>query len=163
MNITIDLMKEEELSEVMEIENKSFSAPWSLKTFLYELKDNPYSLYLTAHQGSNIIGYAGGWSIGDRFHITNLAVDENYRKKGVATALTEEIIKRARKKGISILTLEVRVSNRPAINLYKKMGFYKKEFFSGYYTNNNEDALLMRKELANEQRYDKDSGYRNFL
>lgn len=163
MNIIIDLMKEEDLSEVMKIENKSFYAPWSLKTFLYELKDNPYSLYLTAYQDSNLIGYAGGWLLTDRFHITNLAVDEDYRKKGVATALTEEIIKRAGKRGISFITLEVRVSNRTAINLYRKLGFYKKDFFRGYYTNNNEDALLMRKELDNEQRHDKDSGHRNFL
>lgn len=147
MEYIIDIMTEDDLSQVMQIEEETFADPWSLNSFRRDIKENPYSLYLTAYQGNRLAGYIGGWLIIDELHITNLAVDSSVRKQGIATALIEELIRITKLKGISRVTLEVRVSNEPAINLYKKMGFESAGCRPRYYQNNNEDALIMWKEL----------------
>ena len=117
MDIKIEIMKEKDLSEVMAIECKSFSSPWSRYSFLRDINDNPYSLYLSAFYQDKLAGYIGGWLVVDELHITNLAVDPDYRKQGIGTKLIKAIIDLIKEKGFKSVTLEVRESNQAAINL----------------------------------------------
>ncbi len=146
MEILIDLMLEDDLEEVMVIERESFSTPWSRHSFLRDIRKNTDSIYLTAYQGRSIAGYIGVWLLRGKIHITNLAVAGKCRRQGVATRLVNEIINMARIFGIRMITLEVRVSNWPAIKLYEKLEFVPTGYKTRYYSNN-EDALIMRKEL----------------
>lgn len=150
MNIVINRMLESDLPRVMKIERKSFTDPWSLNSFRRELNDNPYALYLSAYLDEKLIAYIGGWLVTDELHITNLAVDPAYRRQGVAGKLLAELIDLAKKQGIVRATLEVRASNTSAIKLYEKNGFVSVGCRPRYYRNNNEDALIMWKELSNE-------------
>jgi len=151
MDILIDIMDIEDLDSVIEIENYSFTNPWSRETFKQELIDNPDSLYLTANTGRQIVGYIGSWLLAERLHITNLAIDRCFRNRGIARELLEKILFFGRLNKVTICTLEVRVSNYKAINLYKKLGFMLYGLNKNYYRDNNEDALIMWKELNHGQ------------
>ncbi|MFW6381808.1 MAG: ribosomal protein S18-alanine N-acetyltransferase [Bacillota bacterium] len=148
MNFTIEVMTEEDLPAVMEIERDSFPHPWSSYAFKRDINNNPYSLYLMAVGDNGIIGYIGCWFMERGMHITNLAVARDFRQQGVATTLIREIEQLALLTSASSLSLEVRRSNYKAINLYQKLGFHIDDYFPGYYHDNNEDALIMRKELT---------------
>jgi [ribosomal protein S18]-alanine N-acetyltransferase len=150
MDILIDIMTIDDLDDVIKIENKSFSDPWSYQSFKRDIIFNNHSLYLCAYKGRNLIAYIGGWLIVNKLHITNLAVDPEYRRKGIATKLIDEIFKMSILQGINKITLEVRMSNDAAIKLYKKKGFIVVGRYLHYYSNNNEDALIMWKEFKNE-------------
>lgn len=141
------------LPRVMEIEAISFSDPWSKDSFLHELRENPYAVYFVALDGELAIAYIGGWLIIDELHITSLAVDSNFRKQGIAQALIDRILLFSYNQGIVHATLEVRVSNNSAINLYRKMGFVSLGHRPRYYTNNNEDALIMWKEIGSDSNH----------
>ena len=151
MDLKIDFMKEKNLSPIMKIEEESFPCPWSRHSFLRDINDNPYSLYLIAKVEDKLVGYIGGWIIIDELHITTLAVESNYRHQGIATKLIKEILKIVRGKEVISVTLEVRKSNQAAFSLYKKLGFTKVGQRPNYYSNNREDALIMRKEINNGQ------------
>lgn len=146
MPVKINSMTLQDLPAILEIEQKSFSDPWSRRSFISELTENPYAVYFVAIYKEKIAGYIGGWLITDELHITNLAVSLNCRNVGIAQALIDEIIKYSAEKDVKRATLEVRVTNNPAINLYRKKGFIAVGHRPKYYTNNNEDALIMWKE-----------------
>ncbi|MCG8513559.1 MAG: ribosomal protein S18-alanine N-acetyltransferase [Halanaerobiales bacterium] len=146
MEIRIAPMKEADLSQVMAIEQKSFADPWTLQSFYREIQENPYSRYLVAYRQERLVAYIGGWLITDQLHITNLAVDPQERGNGLAKKLLDELVRLSRKEGINKATLEVRVSNDAAINLYRKNGFAIVGRRPKYYINNQEDALIMWKE-----------------
>lgn len=139
-------MKEADLTQVMAIEQKSFVDPWTLQSFYREIQENPYSRYLVAYRQERLVAYIGGWLITDQLHITNLAVDPQERGNGLAKKLLDELVRLSRKEGINKATLEVRVSNDAAINLYRKNGFAIVGRRPKYYINNQEDALIMWKE-----------------
>jgi len=143
-------MTENDLTRVMEIEQESFSTPWSLNSFQRELQDDMYSIYLKASHNQNLVGYIGGWLIMEELHITNLAVDCRYRRRGIASLLLAELLKRAGKQGIDYAILEVRKSNRAALELYRSFDFKEVGQRKNYYQNDREDALIMRKELECE-------------
>ncbi len=146
MEIRIGPMKEADLTQVMAIEQKSFADPWTLQSFYREIQENPYSRYLVAYRQERLVAYIGGWLITDQLHITNLAVDPQERGNGLAKKLLDELVRLSRKEGINKATLEVRVSNDAAINLYRKNGFAIVGRRPKYYINNQEDALIMWKE-----------------
>ncbi len=153
MDIRIENMREEDLPEVMEIEKMSFSSPWSWHSFLRDINDNSYAMYLTAKYEDKVVGYVGSWLLVDEIHITNLAVAPNYRQQGIATKLITETIRKiksSKNRELVFISLEVRKSNKPAIKLYQKLGFDKVDIRPEYYRDNQEDALIMRKELDNE-------------
>jgi ribosomal-protein-alanine N-acetyltransferase len=146
--ISIVKMEFSHLPQIMEIEKKSFSDPWSRKSFIREITQNHYAHYFVACQEDQVIGYIGGWNVVDELHITNLAVDPAYRRVGVARKLIDKIINEVKEEGVVKATLEVRVSNKPAISLYEKCGFIAVGKRPRYYINNGEDALIMWKEIA---------------
>ena len=142
MKIEIIKMDMCHIDHIMEVENSSFSIPWSKQAFIDEMNNN-LSYYVVAEVGGKPIGYGGLWIILDEGHITNIAVHPDHRKNGVANAILQNIMDFAKKNRLVFLTLEVRESNVAAISLYDKFGFRRVGIRKGYYYDNNEDAVLM--------------------
>jgi ribosomal-protein-alanine N-acetyltransferase len=132
-----------DLDDIMEVERLSFTLPWSREAFYRELTDNPYAYYIVADKDGKAIGYGGVWIVVDEAHITNIAVRPEYRGKKIGETLLKQLQNLAREKGAKTMTLEVRVSNHVAQNLYRKLGFKNGGIRKGYYTDNFEDALVM--------------------
>ena len=148
LKICLAAMQAEQIEAVHAIEKLSFSTPWPKISFFNELQ-NDLAFYLVALAGraKKAAGYAGMWLILDEAHLTNLAVHPDYRRLGIGRTLMEEMIFRAVFLGAVRMTLEVRVSNRPAIALYESLGFRREGRRKGYYEDTGEDALIMWKEF----------------
>ncbi len=132
-----------DISQVMRVEQRSFTSPWSRQAFLAELLDNQFARYLVAERDGTVVGYAGVWLVVDEGHVTNIAVDPDFRGRHLGEALLRALMTICAANGILRMTLEVRVSNAVAQNLYKKFGFHGVGVRKGYYTDNHEDALIM--------------------
>ena len=136
-------MRVTDVDEVSAIEAATFARPWSREAFCQELERNVAARYLVAVRGDRVIGYAGAWIILDESHITNIAVTEAERGRGVGRQLTEKLLWYLSNLGASYATLEVRVSNERAIRLYQSLGFVTVGKRKKYYEDNGEDAFLM--------------------
>ncbi|PZD95640.1 ribosomal-protein-alanine N-acetyltransferase [Paenibacillus sambharensis] len=141
-------MELDDIPAITGIERESFTAPWSPEAFLNELKHNHFARYIVMELDGRIIGYGGMWTIIDEAHITNIAIREAYRGRGLGNLLMKELLRTAVQYGSRAITLEVRVSNEPAQNLYRKFGFKPSGLRPRYYTDNQEDALIMWADLA---------------
>ena len=152
MEIFLDVMKQADLNQIIKIEKEAFSNPWNIKFFKEELNYNTFSLYLTAKVDNKVVGYTGCWfkDHAKEIHIVNLAVKKEYRNNNIATYLINEIINMAKTVNYYKITLEVRASNKKAINLYNKLDFKKNKIIPNYYLDNKEDAILMIKELKDD-------------
>ena len=139
----IRFMRLRDVDAVAEIEGNTFARPWSRESFRQELTRNAVARYLVAEENGEILGYAGAWVILDESHITNIAVRENARGRGLGKRLTSELLQVLSNLGACYATLEVRVSNERAQNLYKSLGFVTVGKRKRYYEDNNEDAWLM--------------------
>jgi ribosomal-protein-alanine N-acetyltransferase len=133
MKGTIQSMQSSDLKSVLKIEEGSFSTSWTFNAFIYELLVNDKASYYTYKVENQIIGYIGFWVLDDDIHITNLAVAPIFRKKGVASQLINFVTDEARRIIVSRVSLEVRVTNQEAINLYEKLGFNKGKILKKYY------------------------------
>ncbi len=140
----IEQMTSEHLEQVYEIEKECFSHPWSLQSLESEL-NNDTSYFLVATENDEVIGYIGISVVIDEGYIFNVAVKENHRKKGVATALVNELVTYGKKNNFYFITLEVRESNEKAKSLYSKFGFVKVGERKDYYSEPKENAILMTK------------------
>ncbi len=141
----ISSINKNDINSVLEIEKNSFSHPWSKQLFLEEL-DNSYSLCLKAvSKEGDLFGYIMLRKIVDEVHLLNIAVKKEARNKGVAKALISEAQKHFA--DLLCIVLEVRVSNKPAIELYKKLGFEQLYVRKRYYPDG-EDALIMEKKIC---------------
>lgn len=149
--LSIRPMRIEDLTQVIDIDRASFSMPWSDRTYRYELTRNQAAELFVAEQDGRIVGYIGTWQIIDECHISTLAVDTRYRRQGVAQVLLEHALRRAVAKGISVATLEVRVTNEAAIDLYRKFEFEITGRRKSYYRDNGEDAYIMTAEKIRTQ------------
>lgn len=136
-------MSAEHIDGVWEVEKLAFSTPWSKEAFTKEVTENNFAFYLVVLDGEKVVAYVGSWIIIDECHITNVAVHPDFRKQGIAHQLLEILIDTLRLRGTMAITLEVRVSNKPAQLLYKKLGFEENGIRKGYYSDNNEDAIIM--------------------
>jgi len=143
MKIILREMTESDIDAVLEIEKSSFATPWSRESFHKEIVENVLAVYIVAEVDDVVAGYGGLWKILDEGHITNVAVKKDFRGKGVGDALVMGIVDYCDRTGIPNITLEVRESNRVARNLYKKHGFVDAGKRPGYYSDNNEDAIIM--------------------
>lgn len=143
-------MTELDLPRVMEIENASFVAKWKESDMLYELKENQVSnlFVIEVFDSSNsyVVGFSDYWNTFDSGTLCQIAIDPKYRGNGFASLLIQEILKDCYVKKVRNLTLEVRVSNQNAINLYHKHGF-KDVIVKPHYYTNGEDAIYMMKEV----------------
>ena len=132
-----------DLDAVTAIEAATFARPWSRQSCQQELERTVAARYLVAEKNGQVVGYAGAWIILDESHITNIAITEAERGKGIGRKLTEALMQYLSNLGASYATLEVRVSNERAQHLYKSLGFVSVGKRKRYYEDNNEDAFLM--------------------
>ena len=123
--------------------NETFSKPWSLADFTYEMSGNPVARYVVAEQAEKVLGFAGAHIILDEGHITNVAVLKEARGQKIGRKLMLALIQYAANLGVRYLTLEVRAGNGSAIALYCSLGFITVSVRKKYYDDNGEDALLM--------------------
>jgi [ribosomal protein S18]-alanine N-acetyltransferase len=145
--IRIVPMEFSHLDEILNIEEKSFATPWSRYAFTCELMDNDFARYFVLIHDELVIGYMGLWVILDEAHITNVAIHPDYRNRRLGEVLIREVVWRCQGIGVLRMTLEVRVSNLSAQSLYTRLGFVSAGVRKGYYTDNQEDAIIMWKEL----------------
>ncbi len=141
--VVIRRMQAKDIDAVTAIEQATFARPWSRESFCRELEHNVAARYLVAEADGRIAGYAGAWIILDESHITNIAVAEEYRGRGIGKQLTRALLQYLSNLGACYATLEVRVSNERAQHLYKTLGFVSVGKRKRYYEDNQEDAFLM--------------------
>lgn len=143
-DITIEPMTKEDVEFVTKIEEEAYGKHhWSKSSFYDEMSNNLAKYYVAKTDDGEIVGYAGTWHIIDEGHITTIAVKNDYLRNHIGEAIIHRIIEDCYKNEIKYLTLEVRVSNIPAIKLYEKYGFQSLGTRKGYYQDNDEDALIM--------------------
>ena len=138
-----------DLGDIEQIERRSYPTPWSRSMFAGELA-KPSSASLGAYDldapGGPLVGYLIISRYVDAWHVMNVAVEPAHRRRGIATALLDRLFELTADDGRRGYTLEVRVSNRHAIQLYERLGFQGRGIRRGYYTDNREDALIMWKD-----------------
>lgn len=135
-------LKEEHIEGLCSLDEICFNIPWT-KTMFYEELKNDRALYFVAVFGEQVVGYGGIWAILDEAQITNIAVHSDFRRMKIASTLLKKLIAHCNEKKLNQITLEVRVGNVSAINLYQKHGFSKVGLRKKYYADNLEDALIM--------------------
>ena len=140
-------MEQAHVATITALETVCFSDPWQESAIASELV-NPLSLWLVALEDGAVCGYIGSQTCGEESDMMNLAVAPEYRRKGVAQKLTEELSRRLVEQGSHCLSLEVRESNSAAIALYEKLGFTQVGRRPNYYFHPQEAALILRKELV---------------
>lgn len=137
-------MEAADVEAASKIESEAFSMPWSSKDFL-EMIEADYAYYYVAELDGAIAGCCGIRNIAGEGEITNVVVSADHRKKGIGRKMMEYMLERAKENGIGDCTLEVRVSNQPAIRLYENLGFKGEGIRPGFYEKPKEDALIMWK------------------
>ncbi len=147
MKATVDMeirrMQEMDLDAVHAIDQLSFSAPWSRRSYENELNDRRLSRSWVAVLDGSIIGAIVAWLLVDELHIVTLSVHPQHRRRGVARSLLRTALAEARQRGAVSAALEVRAGNLPAQELYRDFGFKIVGRRPNYYQDNGEDALLM--------------------
>ena len=146
MNFEIVKMSDEHVKEVSLIENLSFPDPWSETAFKEEI-NNETAVFLTAVCDGFVCGYIGFHFALDEGYIALVATHPEYRQKGIAKALIEKSVEKAKELKLSFLSLEVRVSNIPAQKLYHSCGFELVGKRPNFYQTPKEDAYIMTKYL----------------
>ena len=144
--MTIERMNESHVPAVAALEALCFADPWSVNSIASEVK-NPLSLWLVAVEGEQLCGYIGSQSVMGESDMMNVAVNPEFRRKGIGEALVNALSQELKALGNTCLTLEVRASNAPAIALYEKLGFAQVGLRKNYYRNPKEDALILKKAL----------------
>ncbi len=144
--MTIIKLNEEHIKAIHGIEESCFQSPWSENTIEALIKSEKAQCF-GCFEEDTLVGYVALEWVLDEGSLTNLAVLPQYRRKGIAEKLTNALLEEARQRALQFVTLEVRVTNTPASNLYRKIGFDEVGVRKGYYSNPREDALLMTKYL----------------
>lgn len=142
MRLSIRPLRYEDLEAVLVIEKRVFPTAWTRWMFVSEMSV-ANSFFLAADLDARLVGYTGFYLVADEGHITNMAVDPAYQRRSIATRMMLRLIEVARNHGIHRLTLEVRESNLPALKMYEKFGFEAHGVRKKYYSDTNEDALIL--------------------
>ena len=145
--VTVDDMRVGDIGQVHEIERLSFSTPWPTYAFEQELRANRLARYVVARAaepgGERVVGFAGLWLMVDEAHITTFGVHPGWRRQGVGRRLLLRLVDLSLELGAVRMTLEVRVSNTAAQELYRGFGFTIAGTRTRYYTDDGEDAFVM--------------------
>jgi ribosomal-protein-alanine N-acetyltransferase len=141
--LSIERMTAADVAAVTRIERASFSTVWPSEAFYNELSTNKLAHYFVGRFGDRVVGYGGIWVILEDSHITTLAVDPEFRGRRFGEVLLLRLIDEAIERGAAWMTLEVRESNTVAQKLYRKYGFTTVTMRTGYYSDDNESALIM--------------------
>jgi ribosomal-protein-alanine N-acetyltransferase len=144
MNDCIRQVSMAHLDSIMRIERVSYPSPWPSSVFIEEMQHKWSTLWGFYPPGFQVpVGFLLFWEIYDELHVLNLAVHPDYRKRGLARALMASLLDHGRINNFKFITLEVRCSNGAALGLYRQLGFKVVGVRKGYYSDNNEDALIM--------------------
>lgn len=146
-------MRREDLPQVMEIENASYTAPWPEASFRGLLRRPDAAIFVAENEGE-IVGYAASWAVLDQGELGNIAVAPGHRGQGVAKRLMDAVIEEMRERGVHELYLEVRVTNTVAQHLYEQYGFVEIGCRPNYYTSPIEDAIVMRRRIERPDSFD---------
>jgi len=149
MKVNLRRMTLDDLPQVIEIDQASFSLPWPERSFRFEITDNPASRCWVAEGDSGVLAILVLWFIVDEAHIATIAVHPDFRRQGIGQALLLHALKSAMDEGAVSSFLEVRESNVVAQAMYRKYGFVETGKRLHYYRDNDESAILMTANLAN--------------
>ncbi len=146
-------MQLSDIDAVMDIEPEAFGTHhWTRNNFLREM-ENGIATYLVVERDALVVGYIGVWIVIDEMHIVTLAVAPSCRRQGIAEALLLSVLDLAQKHNIRGVTLEVRLSNLAAQNLYRKYSFHRQGLRPNYYEDNKEAALLLWTEDLSTEKF----------
>lgn len=146
-------MRRRHLRSVLRIEAETHPRPWSLSLFMSEMALRTSRAYYVARVDGLVVGYVGLMISGDEGHVTTVAVDPNWHRRKIGSRLMLVAAREAVRRGAVALTLEVRMSNTGAQELYRQFGFRPAGVRKNYYVETNEDALIMWAEDVNEPDY----------
>jgi len=152
LKVVIEPMAVDDLAEVQAIEKASFSSPWPPHAYRSELESNRLAQYLVARVDDEVAGYGGMWLMVDEAHITTFAVHPSWRRQRIGERLLLAFLDLAVDRRAREATLEVRLSNLAARRLYEKYGFRPVGLRPRYYSDDNEDALIMTTDALTEPR-----------
>ena len=152
VRIVIDAMTLDDLPAVQAIEHASFTTPWPPHAYRNELESNRLATYLVVRAGGELVAYAGIWMMVDEAHITTFAVEPRWRRQRIGERLLLTLLDIAKDRRAREATLEVRLSNLAARRLYEKYGFRPVGIRPRYYSDDNEDALIMTTEALDQPR-----------
>ena len=141
--VVVATMRRRHLRGVLQIEQQVYPRPWTFGLFLSELGQRTSRTYLVARVGHRVVGYVGMLRSIDDGHITTVAVDPAWQRRGIASRLLAVAARAAAARGCHNMTLEVRVTNLGAQSLYRRFGFVPAGMRKGYYPENGEDAMVM--------------------
>ncbi|QKY71225.1 ribosomal protein S18-alanine N-acetyltransferase [Lentibacillus sp. CBA3610] len=142
-DVVLRPMELSDVDGVMEVEAESFTNPWPRDVILHELTDNQFAHYYVILRGEQLVGYAGMWHVIDDAQITNIAIIPGFRGQKLGESLFLYTLEQAMRMGAKRLSLEVRVSNTIAQRMYRKFGLVPGGIRKNYYTDNQEDAIVM--------------------
>lgn len=143
-NLKIELLNENNVDGASQVEFKCFTDPWSTNLLKKEI-ENPLAYYIVVRLDEEVVAYAGFWDIVGDAQIMNVAVTPQFQGRKIGDILMKAMIEEAQKRKLETMSLEVRVSNEKAINLYQKYDFEIQGRRKNYYQDNNEDAYIMWK------------------
>lgn len=149
MKFDIRKMTAMDLAGVVAVEHDVFLSPWTQDMFKEEI-ENKLATYLVVEIAGEIVGYAGFWGVIYEAQITNVAIKQDFQRKGLGHALMKELIEEAKRQNLVRMSLEVRPSNPTARGLYFDFGFEEVGVRPGYYMDNGEAAILMSCEFFKE-------------
>ena len=141
--LDISRMVADDIPEVLAIEALSFQSAWPTNAFVNELRDNKLAYYFVGRLDGRIVGYGGIWVILEDSHVTTIAVHPDMRGQRLGEEMLVHLLDEAIERAASWITLEVRETNEVAQKLYRKYGFTVVSTRRGYYSDNNESALVM--------------------
>jgi len=148
IGVTIRKMEIADIDQVMEIDRASFPSPWPRYIFEQEISENDFAYYYVLEQDGKVLGYLGMWMILEDAQVTNIALLPEARGQKFGEQLFRHGVELAIRNGMQRLSLEVRVSNVVAQKLYRKFGLVPGGIRKNYYTDNNEDAIVMWVDLS---------------
>jgi [ribosomal protein S18]-alanine N-acetyltransferase len=138
------LTDERDLDAIVALEQQSFTNPWSRDTLVWELRNSDVTfLYVLRLDDGTPVAFCVCWMLLDELHINTVAVAPAHRRQGLATRLLQHVFSEAAARGVKRATLEVRASNAAALKLYERLGFQVTSTRAGYYTQPDEDALIL--------------------
>ena len=143
LHVEVVTMRRRHLRGVLRIEAQVYPRPWSLGLFLSELALRTTRVYIVAKVGTTVVGYAGLMLTGGDGHVTTIAVDPVCQQRGIGARLLVALSRAGIAAGCTGLTLEVRMSNVAAQAMYRRFGYAPAGIRKNYYSESNEDALIM--------------------
>jgi ribosomal-protein-alanine N-acetyltransferase len=141
------LAGDDDLTGVLEVEQESFTNPWTREMYAWELRNRGFChIYVVRDDAGRVIGFCTFWLVFDEVHINNVAIRPGFRGQGIGTALMRHVFAEGTRLGARRATLEVRASNGGALRLYERLGFSVAGRRRNYYSSPVEDALILWRE-----------------